>query len=79
LHVSPLLVSNPVNADLSGLENWIPDDTDIIVNALWLADPEAAEQDPEGTHKAAFSLPVAMAEYARDRRIALFQLSSCSR
>lgn len=77
LHVSPLLVSNPVNADLSGLENWIPDDTDIIVNALWLADPEAAEQDPEGTHKAAFSLPVAMAEYARDRGIALFQLSSC--
>jgi len=77
LHVSPLLVSNPVTADFSALENWIPEDTDLIVNALWLTDPEAAERDPEGTHKAAFSLPVAMAEYARDRGIALFQLSSC--
>lgn len=77
LHVSPLLVSNPANADLSALENWIPEDTDLIVNALWLADPEAAERDPEGAHKTAFSLPVAIAEYARDRGMALFQLSSC--
>lgn len=77
LQVSPLLVSNPDNADLSALEHWIPEDTDLIVNALWLADPEAAERDPEGTHKAAFSLPVAIAEFARDRGIALFQLSSC--
>ncbi|MGO1502318.1 MAG: SDR family oxidoreductase [Marinobacter sp.] len=77
LHVSPLLVSNPVSADLSALENWIPEDTDLIVNALWQTDPEAAERDPEGTHKAVFSLPLAMAEYARDRGVALFQLSSC--
>ncbi|WP_417502847.1 SDR family oxidoreductase [Marinobacter sp.] len=77
LHVSPLLVSNPNSADLSALAQWIPEDTDLVVNALWLADPEAAERDPEGTHKAAFSLPVAIAEFARDRGIALFQLSSC--
>jgi len=77
LHVSPLLVSDPVSANLSALESWIPDDTDLIVNALWLADPEAAGRDPEGTHKAAFSLPVAIAEFARDRGMALFQLSSC--
>ncbi len=77
LHVSPLLVSDPASANLSALESWIPDDTDLIVNALWLADPEAAERDPEGTHKAAFSLPVAMAEFARERGMALFQLSSC--
>lgn len=77
LHVSPLLVSDPVSANLSALESWIPEDTDLIVNALWLADPEAAERDPEGTHKAAFSLPVAIAEFARDRGMALFQLSSC--
>jgi len=77
LHVSPLLVSDPAGANLSALERWIPEDTDLIVNALWLADPEAAECDPEGTHKAAFSLPVAIAEFARDKGMALFQLSSC--
>ncbi|WP_417519696.1 sugar nucleotide-binding protein [Marinobacter sp.] len=77
LHVSPLLVSDPASANLSALESWIPEDTDLIVNALWLADPEAAEQDPEGTKKAVFSLPLAIAEYARDRGMALFQLSTC--
>jgi len=77
LQVSPLLVSDPSNADLNALENWIPEDTDLIVNALWMADPEIAENDPEGAHMAAFSLPVAMAEFARDRGMALFQLSSC--
>lgn len=77
LQVSPLLVSDPANADLDALENWIPEDTDLIVNALWMADPEVAEKDPESAHMAAFSLPVAMAEFARDRGIALLQLSSC--
>lgn len=77
LDVSPLLVSDLVGANLSALESWIPEDTDLIVNALWLADPEVAERDPEGTHKAAFSLPLAIAEFARDRGMALFQLSSC--
>ncbi|MDO6825386.1 sugar nucleotide-binding protein [Marinobacter sp. 1_MG-2023] len=77
LHVSPLLVSDPANANLSALESWIPEDTDLIVNALWLADPEAAEQDPEGTKKTAFSMPLAIAEHALDRGMALFQLSSC--
>ncbi|HET8802691.1 MAG TPA: sugar nucleotide-binding protein [Marinobacter sp.] len=77
LQVSPLLVSDPVNANLDALEDWIPEDTDLIVNALWLADPEVAECDPEGTHKAAFSLPVAMAGFARERDMAMLQLSSC--
>ena len=77
LQVSPLLVSDPSNVDLDALENWIPEDIDLIVNALWMADPEFAENDPEGVHMAAFSLPVAMAEFARDRGMALFQLSSC--
>lgn len=77
LQVSPLLVSDPSNADLDALENWIPEDTDLIVNALWMADPEVAEKDPEGVHMAAFSLPVAMAEFARDRGMALLQVSSC--
>ncbi|SNC76300.1 dTDP-4-dehydrorhamnose reductase [Marinobacter sp. es.048] len=77
LQVSPLLVSDPTNADLDALDNWIPEDTDLIVNALWMADPEVAENDPEGVHMAAFSLPVAMAEFARDRGMALLQLSSC--
>lgn len=77
LHVSPLLVSDPDKADLSALEEWIPADTDLIVNALWLTDPEAAEQDPEGIRKAAFSLPIALAEFACERNMALLQLSSC--
>lgn len=77
LKVSPLLVSDLASVDLDALENWIPEDTDLIVNALWLADPEVAEKDPEATHKAAFSLPVVLAEFARDKGMALFQLSSC--
>lgn len=77
LHVSPLLISELETADLTALEGWIPDDTDLIVNALWLANPEVAEKDPEAAHKVAFSLPVALAEYARDRNMALLQLSSC--
>jgi len=77
LQVSPLLVSDLASVDLDALESWIPADTDLIVNALWLADPEVAEKDPEGTHEAAFSLPVVLAEFARDRGMALFQLSSC--
>lgn len=77
LQVSPLLVSQPATVDLSALESWVPDDTHIIVNALWLADPEAAERDPEGTHRAAYSLPVALAEFASDKGMALVQLSSC--
>lgn len=77
LDVSPLLVSDLGSVNLKALDTWIPGDTDLIVNALWLADPEVAENDPEGTHRAAFSLPVALAEFARDRNMALFQLSSC--
>ncbi|MEP1214672.1 MAG: sugar nucleotide-binding protein [Marinobacter sp.] len=77
LQVSPLLISELETADLTALDGWIPHDTDLIVNALWLANPEVAEQDPEATHKVSFSLPVALAEYARDRNMALLQLSSC--
>jgi dTDP-4-dehydrorhamnose reductase len=77
LDVSPLLISDLGSVNLKTLDSWIPDDTDLIVNALWLADPEVAENDPEGTHRAAFSLPVALAEFAGDRNMALFQLSSC--
>ncbi|CAN0594910.1 unnamed protein product, partial [Ectocarpus sp. 12 AP-2014] len=77
LLVTPLLVSDPDRADLSALEEWIPEDTDLIVNALWLTDPEVAERDPERVHLAAFSLPVALAEFAGERHMALLQLSSC--
>lgn len=77
LQVSPLLISELDSADLSGLEDWIPEDIDLIVNALWLADPEVAEKDPEFAHRASFSLPVALAEYAAEHNMALLQLSSC--
>jgi len=77
LSVSPLLISDPAKADLHALNSWIPDDTDLIVNALWMADPESAEADREATHESAFSLPLALAEHARDHNMALLQLSSC--
>jgi dTDP-4-dehydrorhamnose reductase len=76
LQVSPLLISEVDSVELSALSNWIPDDTDLIVNALWLADPELAESDPEFAHKASFSLPVALAEYANAHGMSLLQLSS---
>ena len=77
LQVSPLLVSNPASVDLAVLESWIPADTDLIVNALWLADPEAAQEHPEVVKRAALSLPLALAEFARSRNIAMLQLSTC--
>ena len=78
LQVSPLLISELDSVELSAtaLADWVPDDTDLIVNALWLADPELAENDPEFAHKASFSLPVALAEYADAHKMALLQLSS---
>ncbi|MEX0603695.1 MAG: sugar nucleotide-binding protein [Marinobacter sp.] len=76
LQLSPLLVSEPSKADLSALAQWVPDDTDLIVNALWLADPEEAEIDPEATRQAAFSIPMALAEHARKHNQAVVQLST---
>lgn len=76
LQVSPLLISEVDSVELSALSAWIPEDTDLIVNALWLADPELAEKDPEFAHKASFSLPVALAEYASKHGMSLLQLSS---
>jgi dTDP-4-dehydrorhamnose reductase len=76
LQVSPLLISELDSVERSTLVNWIPDDTDLIVNALWLADPELAESDPEFAHRASFSLPVALAEYASEFGMSLLQLSS---
>ncbi|MDC0662527.1 sugar nucleotide-binding protein [Marinobacter sp. SS21] len=77
LHISPLLISEPDNADLAALADWVPEDTDLIVNALWLTDPERAEKDPEAARQMAFSVPMALAEHARSSGMALLQLSSC--
>jgi dTDP-4-dehydrorhamnose reductase len=77
LQVSPLLVSNTASVDLAALESWIPADTDLIVNALWLADPEAAKEHPDDAKRAALSLPLALGEFARDHNIAMLQLSTC--
>lgn len=76
LNISPLLISEPENVDLSALAEWVPEDTDLIVNALWLADPEAAENDPETTRQAAFSIPLALAEHARQHAMVLVQLTT---
>ncbi|PVY78888.1 dTDP-4-dehydrorhamnose reductase [Tamilnaduibacter salinus] len=76
LQVRPLLVSQPDAVDLEALEDWIPDDTDLIVNALWHTDPEAAEQDPERIRQEVFSIPLGLAEHARTHDMALLQLST---
>src|SRR5690554_491685 len=75
--VSTVLVRDPANDDLEDLEGWMPEDADLTVNALWLADPEKVEANREAAHEVAFSLPLCLAEHARDRGMALLQLSSC--
>lgn len=76
LEVTPVLVSDPGRLDLGAVGQWIPADTDLVVDALWQSDPEAAEQAPEQIRQLAFSLPLAMAEHARDHGMAMIQLSS---
>lgn len=77
LPIRPLLISKPEGVDFSALEDWIPEDTDLIVNTFWHNDPEEAERDPEAIRQWAFSIPMALAEYARGKDMALFQLSTC--
>lgn len=76
LVISPLLISEPESLDLSALADWIPADTDLIVNALWLSDPQQAEINPEAARQTLFSIPMALAEHAREQGMALMQLSS---
>ena len=76
LEVTPLLISDVSHLDLSGVEQWIPKTTDVIVNAMWLTDPEPAEVDPEQARTKAFSLPMALAEHAAARDMILVQLST---
>ncbi|SDX60075.1 SDR family oxidoreductase [Marinobacter mobilis] len=77
LVISPLLISEPGNVDLTALADWIPADTDFIINALWLSDPQQAEANPEAARQTVFSIPIALAEHAREHGMALLQLSSC--
>lgn len=76
LAVTPLLISDLSHLDLSGVDQWIPDTTDVIVNAMWLTDPEPAEADPEQARTKAFSLPMALAEHAAAKEMILVQLST---
>jgi dTDP-4-dehydrorhamnose reductase len=76
LEVTPLLISDLSDLDLSGVEQWVPRTTDLIVNAMWLTDPETAEADPELARTKAFSLPMALAEYAAANEMILLQLST---
>lgn len=76
LAITPLLISDLNHLDLSGVGQWIPRDTDVIVNAMWLTDPEPAESDPEQARTKAFSLPMAMAEFAAQNEMVLVQLST---
>ena len=76
LEVTPLLISDLSHLDLSGVPQWIPEGTDVIVNAMWLTDPEPAEADPEQARTKAFTLPMALAEYAAANDMILVQLST---
>ncbi|MEQ5836847.1 sugar nucleotide-binding protein [Marinobacter sp. NFXS9] len=77
LAIRPLLIRSPDGVDPAALEDWIPEETDLIVNTLWHNDPEAAECDPEAIREWTFSIPMALAEHARAHDIALIQLSTC--
>ncbi|SFR74123.1 dTDP-4-dehydrorhamnose reductase [Marinobacter daqiaonensis] len=76
LVVTPLLISDPAHVEMSKVGQWIPADTDVIVNAMWLTDPEPAEADPEQTRLKAFTLPMAMAEFAATNDMIMVQLST---
>ena len=76
LEITPLLISDLSNLDLSTVEQWIPAGIDVIVNAMWLTDPEPAEADPEQARTKAFSLPMALAEHAAAHDMILVQLST---
>lgn len=76
LEVTPLLISDLSHLDMSGVDQWIPDVTDVIVNAMWLSDPEPAQVDPEHARTKAFSLPMALAEHAASNDMSLVQLST---
>lgn len=76
LPVTPVMISDPAHLEVSEVSQWIPADTDVIVNAMWLTDPEAAEADPEQTRHRAFSIPMALAEHAAAHGIAILELSS---
>ncbi len=76
LEVVPLLISDLAKLDLSAVEQWVPRTTDIILNAMWLTDPEPAEADPELARAKAFSLPMALAEHAAANDMILMQLST---
>jgi len=76
LAVTPLLISDLSHLDLSGVDQWVPPSTDLIVNAMWLTDPEVAEADPEQARTKAFSLPMALAEHAAANEMILLQLST---
>ncbi|WP_111497376.1 MULTISPECIES: sugar nucleotide-binding protein [Marinobacter] len=77
LSIRPLLINSPDDVDAAALDDWIPAETDLIVNTLWHNDPEAAESDPETIRQWTFSIPMALAEHARAHRMALLQLTTC--
>ncbi len=76
LAVTPVVISDPAHLNVEEVGQWLPDDVDVIVNAMWLSDPEPAEADPEQTRHRAFSIPLAIAEHAAARNKVMIQLST---
>lgn len=76
LRPSPVLVSRPELLEPKDAGACLPEKTEMVINTLQLYDPEVAEQDPERTRHLAFSLPLAFAEHARTKNMAMLQLSS---
>lgn len=75
--VRSLLINGSDVISADAMNDWVPEDTDLIVNTLWTIDPELAEADPETAHKLAFTLPTVLAEHASEKGMSLLQLSSC--
>jgi|GEM_PF-192879 len=76
LGVTPVLVSDPARLEMSAIPEWVPAGTDLIVNALWLADPENAAQNATAVGGACSEVPRALSDIARERDIPLMQMSS---
>lgn len=77
LEVVPLLLSQPARLGTESVEDWLSDDMDMVVNLLTLDDPRVAEQDPAMARHRLLDLPLALADAAAARDMAMLQLSSC--
>lgn len=77
LDFQPVLLSQPDEVEAEQLQQWLDPETDLIVNALTMDDPELAEREAEMTRHRLLELPAALAKAAASANMIMLQLSSC--